>query len=162
MVSFAIVIVLVAVLGTMTAAMYMYTQYQTNYIESVAGETIIVGPVEYVVTFEGTHNGNEETSPENVFIMIGITAKNISEGKTVISGGQFYIVDEKEQKHEAVFGKFSAKDLHYEGLDPGKPIERTTQFDIPFDEESQYKIIIRPQKEQSTVDTALICLTNCG
>jgi len=162
MVSFAIVIVLVAVLGTMTAAMYMYTQYQTNYIESVAGETIIVGPVEYVVTFEGTHNGNEETRPENVFIMIGITAKNISEGKTVISGGQFYIVDEKEQKHEAVFGKFSAKDLHYEGLDPGKPIERTTQFDIPFDEESQYKIIIRPQKEQSTVDTALICLTNCG
>ena len=162
MVSFAIVIVLVAVLGTMTAAMYMYTEYQTNYIESVAGETIIVGPVEYVVTFEGTHNGNEETRPENVFIMIGITAKNISEGKTVISGGQFYIVDEKEQKHEAVFGEFSAKDLHYEGLDPGKPIERTTQFDIPFDEESQYKIIIRPQKEQSTVDTALICLTNCG
>jgi len=161
MASFGIVIVLVAVLGTMTAAMYMYTEYQTNYIESVAGETIIVGPVEYVVTFEGTHNGNEETNPENVFVMIGITAKNISEGKTVISGGQFYIVDEKEQKHEAVFGEFSAKDLHYEGLDPGKPIERTTQFDIPFDEESQYKIIIRPQKEQSTVDTALICLTNC-
>ena len=80
----------------------------------------------------------------------------------MISGGQFYIVDEKDQKHEAVFGEFSAKDLHYEGLDPGKPIERTTQFDIPFDEESQYKIIIRPQKEQSTVDTALICLTNCG
>ena len=51
MVSFAIVIVLVAVLGTMTAAMYMYTQYQTNYIESVAGETIIVGPVEYVCNF---------------------------------------------------------------------------------------------------------------
>ncbi len=162
MVNFGIVIVIAVVIGTMSAGMYMYTQYQTNYIESAAGETIIVGPVEYVVTFEGTHNGDKETSPENTFVMIGITAKNISEEKTVISGGQFYIVDEKDQKHEAVFGEFSAKDLHYEGLDPGKPIERTTQFDIPFDEESQYKIIIRPQKEQSTVDTALICLTNCG
>ena len=32
---------------------------------------------------------------------------------------------------------------------------------IPFDEEYQYKIIIRPQKDQSTVDTAVVCLTNC-
>ena len=93
--------------------------------------------------------------------MIGITAKNISDEKTVISGGQFYIVDEKDQKHEAVFGEFSANDLFLEGLDPNKPIQRTTQFDIPFDEEKQYKIIIRPQKDQSTVDTAVVCLTNC-
>ena len=41
--------------------------------------------------------------------MIGITAKNISDEKTMLTGGQFYIVDEKEQKHKAVFGEFSAK-----------------------------------------------------
>ena len=45
---------------------------------------------------------------------------------------------------------------------PGESIERTTQFDVPFDEESQYKIIIRPQKEQSTIDTAVVCITNCS
>lgn len=161
MVNFGIVIVFGAIIVSMAAGMYMYTQYQTNYITSTAGETVTVGPVEYSISFEGTHEGNDENVPENVFIMIGITAKNISNDKTLISGGQFYIVDAKELKHEASYIEYSAKDLLFEGLDPGKPIERTTQFDIPFDEETQYKIIIRPQKDQSTTDTALVCLTNC-
>ena len=58
-------------------------------------------------------------------------------------------------------GEFSSKDLFIEWLEPNKPIEITTQFDIPFGEEVQYKIIVRPQKEQSTVDTAVVCITNC-
>jgi len=156
-----IVIVIGAIIASMGVTMFMYTQYTTNFIESTVGEKITVGPVEYVVTFEGTHEGSKEVIPENTFVMIGITAKNISDEETMISGGQFYIVDEKEQKHKAVFGEFSSKDLWLEKLEPNKPIERTTQFDIPFDEEKQYKIIIRPQKEQSTVDTAVICITNC-
>ncbi|MBC8516509.1 MAG: DUF4352 domain-containing protein [Nitrosopumilus sp.] len=156
-----IVIVIGAIVASMGLAMIMYTQYTTNFIESTVGETITVGPVEYVVTFEGTHEGSKEVSPENTFVMIGITAKNIGDEKTLFSGGQLYIVDEKEQKHEAIYGEFSSKDLLIEWLEPGESIERTTQFDIPYDEEKQYKIIIRPQKEQSTVDTALICITNC-
>lgn len=156
-----IVIVIGAIIASIGFAMFMYIQYETNYIESSVGNAVIVGPVEYVITFEGTHEGDKETIPENVFVKIGIVAKNISNEKTVISGGQFYIVDEKNQNHKAVYGEFSSKDLFLEGLDPNKPIERTTQFDIPFDEKIQYKIIIRPQKDQSTVDTASICLTNC-
>jgi len=156
-----VVIVIGAIIASMGIAMIMYTQYTTNFIESTAGEKITVGPVEYVVTFEGTHEGSKEVVPENTFVMIGITAKNIGDEKTLFSGGQLYIVDEKEQKHEAVYGEFSSKDLLVEWLEPSESIERTTQFDIPFDEEKQYKIIIRPQKEQSTVDTALICITNC-
>ena len=161
MAGIGIVIVFGVVIASMAAGIYTYTQYQTNYITSVAGETVIVGPVEYVITFEGTHEGNKENIPENMFVMIGITAKNISNEKTTISGGQFYIVDDKEQKHEAIFGEFSAKDLFLETIAPNKSIQRTTQFDIPFDEEKQYKIIIRPQKEQSTTDTAVVCITNC-
>jgi len=155
------VIVLGVILATMAAGMYTYTLYQTNYITAVAGETVIVGPVEYVITFEGTHQGNKQVVPENTFVKIGITAKNVSDEKTLLTGGQFYIIDEKEQKHEAVYGEFSSKDLFVEWLEPNKPIEITTQFDIPFDEEKQYKIIIRPQKEQSSVDTAVVCITNC-
>jgi len=155
------VIVIGVIIATMAAGMYTYTQYQTNYIESVAGKTITVGPVEYVITFEGTHEGNKDVLPKNTFVMIGITAKNISDEKTMLTGGQFYIVDEKEQKHKAVYGEFSSKDLFIEWLEPNKPIEITTQFDIRFDEEKQYKIIIRPQKEQSTTDTAVVCITNC-
>jgi len=156
-----LVIVIGAIIASMVVANFMYTQYTTNFIESTVGEKITVGPVEYVVTFEGTHEGSKEVVPENTFVMIGITAKNTGDEKTLFSGGQLYIVDEKEQKHEAVYGEFSSKDLLVEWLEPTQSIERTTQFDIPFDEEKQYKIIIRPQKEQSTVDTALICITNC-
>ena len=161
MIRMGMAIVVGAVIISMAAGMYMYAQYQTNYITGTAGKAITVGPVEYVITFEGTHEGSEEVIPENTFVMIGISAKNISNEETMMSGGQFYILDEKEQKHEAVRGQFSEKDLWLEKLAPNKPIHRTTQFDIPFDEENQYKIIIRPQKEQSTVDTAVVCLTNC-
>ena len=161
MAGLGVIIIIGAIIVSMGLAMFMYTQYTTNFIESVVGEKVTIGPVEYVITFEGTHEGSKEVKPENTFVMIGITAKNTSDEKTIISGGQFYIVDEKDQKHEAVYGEFSSKDLFLETLEPNKPIERTTQFDIPFDEENQYKIIIRPQKEQSTVDTAVVCITNC-
>ena len=156
-----LVIVIGAIIGSMVLANYMYIQYQTNFIEVNEGETVVVGPVEYVVTFEGTHDGDKETEPENIFVKIGIIAKNISDENTVVSGGQFFLIDEKDQKHKAVFGEFSSKDLWLVGLEPNKPIEVTTQFDIPFDEDENYKVVIRPQKDQATVDTASICLTNC-
>ena len=161
MAGFVVVMIIVGIFVSMGAGMYMYSQYQTNYITAVEGDIITVGPVEYVITFEGTHNGSEEIKPENTFVMIGITAKNTSDEKTLLTGGQFYIVDERDQKHEAIYGEFSSKDLFIEWLEPNKPIEITTQFDIPFDEESLYKIIVRPQKEQSTTDTAVVCITNC-
>ena len=156
-----LVIVIGAIIGSMVLANYMYMQYQTNFIEVSEGETVLVGPVEYIVTFEGTHDGDKETEPENTFVKIGIIAKNISDENTVVSGGQFFLIDEKDQKHKAVFGEFSSKDLWLVGLEPNKPIEVATQFDIPFDEDENYKVVIRPQKDQATVDTASICLTNC-
>ena len=161
MIRMGMIIVVGGIVISIAVGMYMYAQYQTNFITGVTGNPITVGPVEYIITFEGTHEGSKEITPENTFVMIGITAKNISDEETVISGGQFYIIDDKEQKHEATRGEFSEKDLWLEKLEPNKPIHRTTQFDIPFDEEKQYKIIIRPQKTQSTVDTAVVCLTNC-
>ena len=161
MVRMGLVIVIGAIIGSMVLANYTYLQYQTNFIEVNEGETVTVGPVEYVITFEGTHEGSKEVRPENTFVKIGITAKNISDEKTLLSGGQFYLIDGKDQKHKAVFGEFTSNDLWLEWLEPNEPIEVTTQFDIPFDEEVNYKIIIRPTKEQATVDTASICLTNC-
>ena len=156
-----LVIVIGAIIGSMVLANYVYTQYQTNFIETNAGELVVVGPIEYIVTFEGTHEGSKEVKPENTFVKIGITAKNTGNEKTLLSGGQFYLIDEKDQKHKAIFGEFSSTDLVQRGLDPNKPIEVTTQFDVPFDEDVNYKIVIRPIKDQSTVDTASICLTNC-
>lgn len=145
----------------MAVALYMYTQYQTNFIAAKTGEPVVIGPVEYTITFDGTHKGSKETTPTDTFVKIRIIAKNISEEKTRISGGQFYLIDEKQQKHQPVYGSFSTEDLLDDWLEPNKPAMWTTQFDVPYDETKQYNIVIRPSKQQSSVDTALICITNC-
>ncbi len=165
-----LVIVIGIIIISMIVTMYMYTQYQTNFIRINAGEPVVIGPVEYMITFDGIYKGNEkliETKPDNIFVKIKIIAKNISEEKTVISASQFYLIDEKQQKHLPIHGGFST-DLVYEGfrssdhwLEPNKPVIMTTQFDVSYNELNQYNIVIRPSKQQSTVDTAIICITNC-
>jgi len=155
-----LVLVLGVVISIMAVSMYMYTENKINIIEANSGDKVKVGPVEYTITFEGTHKGDKETKPENTFVHIGIAAKNISEERTLMSEDQFYIMEDKT-KYETVYGEFSSKDLLSEWLEPGKAIEKTTQFDIPFDEEKQYNVIIRPQKEQTSADTAVVCITNC-
>jgi len=75
MVKIGAIVIITVIIATMAAGMYTYTLYQTNYIAAIAGETVTVGPVEYVITFEGTHDGSKEIRPENTFVMIGITAK---------------------------------------------------------------------------------------
>ena len=155
-----LVLVLGVVISIMVVSMYMYTENRINIIEVNSGDKVKVGPVEYIITFEGTHKGDKETQPENTFVHIGIVAKNIGEERTSMSEDQFYIIEDKT-KYEAVYGEFSSKDLISEWLEPGKAIEKTTQFDIPFDEEKQYNFIIRPQKEQTSADTAVVCITNC-
>jgi hypothetical protein len=156
-----LIVIVAAIIGSMAAAIFMYTQYQTNFIQVKAGDPVTVGPMQYVVTFDGTHKGNKETQPENVFVKIRIDTKNMSDENQRLSGGQFYLIDENNQKHEAVYGNFSPDDLIDDVLAPGESAVWTTQFDVLFDEQKQYDIVIRPTKQQSTVDTALICITNC-
>ena len=161
MVNLGIFIVIGAIVASMGVAMYMYSQYQTNYITVNAGESIVVGPVEYTIFLEGTHEGNKDTKPENIFVKIRINAKNISDEKTRMSGGQFYLVDDKQQKHEAVFGAFSSEDLLDDWLEPNKPVSWTTQFDFPYDDGKKINIIVKPTKQQTTVDVGNICIQNC-
>ena len=78
-----------------------------------------------------------------------------------MSGGQFYIIDENNEKTQPVYGDFSDEDLLDYYLEPNKESTWTTQFDIPFDESKEYKIGIRPTKVQASLDTAIICLLNC-
>ena len=161
MANMGVIVVVGAVIASMVIANYVYTQYTTNFVEAAEGEAVMVGPVEYVVTFEGTHPGSKDVRAEGTFVQIGITARNAGDERTLFSGGQLYLIDGSEQRHEAVYGEFSETDLLLEWIEPGQTVAKTTQFDIPFDESAQYKVLIRPQKDQSTVDTARICITNC-
>ncbi len=156
-----VIIVIGAIIASMLIAGYMYVEYTPDYLEVAAGEPVMVGPVEYTVSFESTHMGDKEEKPEHVFVMIALTAENKGEDRTLLSGGQFYIEEEDGARHQAVYGNFSQKDLLVEWLEPGDIVERSTQFDIPFDEDASYNILIRPQKEQEFKDVGAVCITNC-
>jgi hypothetical protein len=107
------------------------------------------------------YDGDENTKPKNTFFQISIIAENEGDEATRISGGQFYILDENDAKIQPVFGNFSSNDLLNKILEPKVPISFTTQFDIPFDENKQYRIGILPTKQQDSRDIGVVCLTNC-
>ncbi len=161
MVRVGIIAAVVGISISIAIALYYYDQYQPNFVYAEAGEPIQVGPVKYIVEYDGTHEGDDDTIPENIFVKIRIKATNLSAEETRMSGGQFYIVDENNEKTQPVYGDFSSEDLLDYYLEPNKETTFTTQFDIPFDEGKQYKIGILPTKVQSSLDIGIICMLNC-
>ncbi|MGH1567430.1 MAG: DUF4352 domain-containing protein, partial [Nitrosopumilus sp.] len=119
-----IFLVLVVVITIMSVSMYMYLDISSNIVEVNSPDKVAVGPVEYTLSFEEIHQGNEETTPENTFVQIRITGENISDEKALISKEQFYIIKDNK-KYNAVYGEFSSKDLESEWVEPGKSIEKT-------------------------------------
>ena len=162
MVRIGFAIVIGGILVGMAFLLYMSVESQPGLIQTVAGETVTLGGINYVITYEGTHNGNKDVKPEHTFVKIGILAENTGNDKTVLSGGQFLMMDSNQRKYEAVYGEFSSKDLLLEPLNPNKPIEKTTQFDLPFDEEKQYYVLVKAHKSQASSDFAKICILNCN
>ena len=161
MVRVGIIAALVGISISIAIALYYYDQYQPNFVYAEVGEPIQVGPVKYIVEYDGTHEGDDDTVPENIFVKIRIKATNLSAEETRMSGGQFYIVDENNEKTQPVYGDFSDEDLLDYYLEPNKETTFTTQFDVPFDEGKQYKIGILPTKVQSSLDIGIICMLNC-
>ena len=154
-------IIVAGIAASIAFSTYMYTEYQPNFIFVGAGEAIQVGPVVYNVEHIGQHNGDKDIQPENTFFQIRIVAENVGDSQTILSGGQFYLLDEDEKKYQAVFGEFSDEDLFNADLKPNEPVTRTTQFDIPYDEDKNYRIGILPMKEQSSADIGIVCVQNC-
>ena len=155
-----ILLVVGIIIPIIAVSMYLIIENDVNIIRVTSSDTVTIGPVEYTVAFDETHKGDKDTKPENTFLQVKITAKNISDKETVISGGQFYIIKDSK-RYNAVYGEFSPKDLGREVLEPGKALEKTTQFDIAYDEQETYEVIIKPLKEHPTKDTAIVCITNC-
>ena len=48
--------------------------------------------------------------------------------KPCFQEGNYTLLMKKIQKHDAVYGEFSSKDLLIEWLEPGQAVERTTQY----------------------------------
>lgn len=162
MTSFATIgIIIAAIAASMFFATYMYNEYQPNFILVEAGQPVQVGPVIYTVEHLGMHEGDDDIKPNEIFFKIKIIAENVGSTTTSLSGGQFYLLDENDYKYRAVYGEFDNEDLFNDVLKPNESITRTTQFDIPFDEDMKYRIGILPTKEQSSKDIGIICVMNC-
>lgn len=162
MISAGIVVVVAAIVASMGIALYyFYGEYQPDVARVGTGEPVTVGPVRYVVEYDGTHEGDEDTVPDNVFVKIRIRATNLGDEETRMSGWQFRIVDEEGTKTQPVYGAFSDEDLLDYYLQPGEESVWTTQFDVPFDEDARYSIDIVPTKKQSSLDVGVVCLINC-
>ncbi len=154
-------IIIGAIAASLVFATYMYSEYQPNFITVQAGQPVQVGPVVYTVEHIGEHEGDKDIQPEGIFFQIRISAENVGETTTILSGGQFHLLDENDKKYRAVYGEFSDEDLFNSDLKPNTPITKTTQFDILYDEEKNYRIGILPLKEQSSNDIGIVCVQNC-
>lgn len=156
-----IVIVIAAIIASIGIAISYYVEFQPNFLNVNSGESVKVGPVKYIVEYIGNHEGNEKTRPQNTFFQVSIIAENEGKEETRITGGQFYILDKNDKKIQPVFGNFSENDLLTDMLRPNAAMSYTTQFDVPFSENEQYRIGILPTKEQSSRDIGIICVVNC-
>jgi len=154
-------IIIAGIAVSIVLATYMYLEYQPNFIPVQAGQPVQVGPVVYTVEHIGQHEGDEDIQPDEIFFQIRISAENVGSKTTLLSGGQFYLLDENDKKYRAIYGDFSNEDLFNYDLKPNVPITRTTQFDILYDEEKRYRIGILPMKEQSSNDIGIVCVQNC-
>ncbi len=156
-----IIAVLVFITVSIGVAISYYLEFQPNFIYVDGGETVQVGPVKNIIEHIGEHNGDEKTSPEHTFVQISIIAENLDKESTRMNGGQFHIFNEDNTRVQPVYGNFSENDLLNDMLEQHVPVFYTTQFDIPYDENKQYRIGIKPTKEQASMDIGIICIINC-
>jgi len=156
-----LVIIIAAIVVSISVANYFYYFEQPNLISSESGSPIKVGNVMYDVMYEGTYNGDEKKRPEYTYFKILIIAENLNSQPTRMHGGQFYLMDDDEKKIRPDYGAFSDMDLLETELEPNKQVTWTTQFDIEFDEDARYRIGILPIKAQESKDIGIICVKNC-
>ena len=157
----AIGIIIAGIATSMVFATYMYYEYQPNFILVEAGQPVQVGPIIYTIKYLEMHKGDDDIKPKDIFFKIEIIAENVGLSTTLLSGGQFYLLDKNENKYRAVYGEFNKEDLFNDELKPNESLTRTTQFDIPFDKDTKYRIGVLPSKEQSSNDIGIICVLNC-
>ena len=158
---FFFIIAGIIALSMVIAGSYFWT-VQTIYITPESGESVVVADVMYDIEFVKIHDGTKEVKPEGVFFQISITAVSMRDEPTNLSGGQFILVDSNGITHIAQFLDTGPDELWYEEIEHDVAVTRTTQFDIEYNKDEQYQIIVKPLKEQKTNEWGKVCVKNCG
>jgi hypothetical protein len=80
-----------------------------------------------------------------------------------ITGGQFHLLDSYNTKYDAVFIGYGDEELSLIDLEPNNSVTVTTQFDIPYDDQMEYRVGIIPDRYglQESQERGFICVKNC-
>ena len=148
-----IVLIIAAIVVSMAIAMVFYLDYQPNIINAKLGEEVTVGPVKYILTYDGIEKGSKEIESDATFMKINIISEGLSGEAVTAEKKQFSLVDKQGKQTKPTHGIFTK--------DSPAVVAYFPLVDEELDEEFQYNILIRPTKEQRSTDLAVICVTQC-
>ena len=184
MVGFGTVIAIGIVIVSISVSMVIFWESQTTSKFSEYGDVIKVGDVKFDVQYVTNHEiikknkmyaefeklyvkkgwvDESNEIPDGVYFQIQITANNIGNETIELTGGQFFLYDINNKKHEAKFIGYGENELTVLKLEPNNPITVTTQFDVQYDDEMKYTVGIIPNRYglQDIQEMAFICVKNC-
>jgi hypothetical protein len=184
MVGFGTVIAIGIVIVSISVSMVIFWESQTTSKFSEYGDVIKVGDVKFDVQYVTNHEiikknkmyaefeklyvkkglvDESNEIPDGVYFQIQITANNIGNETIELTGGQFFLYDINNKKHEAKFIGYGENELTVLKLEPNNPITVTTQFDVQYDDEMKYTVGIIPNRYglQDVQEMAFICVKNC-
>tara|TARA_B100000809_G_scaffold153380_1_gene150724 strand:- start:427 stop:981 length:555 start_codon:yes stop_codon:yes gene_type:complete len=175
-------ILLGLIIGSISFSLFLFLDTATITVISESGGAVIAGDVKFYVEHIGNYEILKKTDeyseaeknlvqkgldrseiPEGVYFQIQINAHNTGDETVRVTGGQFYLYDTNNEKHEAVFIGYGEEELSVIDLKPNETIVVTTQFDIPYDEEMKYTIGIIPNKYglQDAQERIFVCVKHC-
>jgi len=143
-------------LGTSNIELSKQTTYEI-------GEKITLDGISYMVTESPTKTtGNTSKRPDGIYYRIPLKMENLGKQQKSVFLDQFTLIDSKnrEYKTDEYWSDYVKDLIGGEGLSFNFPIERGIYFDIPYDEELQYKLKIKPWGKIS-FSYEIICVENC-
>ena len=102
--------------------------------------------------------------PTHTYFQIQVTAENKGDEIVRFTGGQLHLYDDSNTRFSPIFVGYGESEISLVDLEPQKAVTLTTQFDIEYDEEMQYRVGIVPNRHgmDGTQEIAFICIKNCS
>jgi hypothetical protein len=180
------IIVIVGILVVFAVSFYFYSfEVLTDVKVSSFGEPVKVGEImfdiQYVANFDYLEKTKEfklaekaeidrglieasNEKPTHTYFQIQITAENKGDEIIRLTGGQLHLYDDSNKRFTPTFVGYGETELSLVDLEPKKAVTLTTQFDIVYDDEMQYRVGIVPNRHgmDGTQEIAFICIKNCS
>ena len=180
------VIVIGAIFTFIGLSFYFYSnEVLTDVKVSSFGEPVQVGDImfdiQYVANFDYLEKTKEfkiaekaeidrglieasNEKPGYTYFQIQVTAENKGSEIVRLTGGQLHLYDDSNTRYSPTFVGYGDSELSLIDLEPQKAVTLTTQFDIEYDEEMQYRVGIVPNRHgmDGTQEIAFICIRNCS